>query len=399
MGSLAHTGGSSAQRAIAAAGAMPIFMRLASSESGPVVLESGPWTLQAYAADALASVIRGQQDLTEAFVAAGGVPLMLRLLLHGSTELLQRCGAQLAAGVMARPYSWRRDAQTALVEAGGIPILVQLMGREPVDSAVTALGCVINGRREYQLAAVTAGAAPVLARRLLSNSPSLLPGPVVTVGNLAAGSPAGRAALVAAGVIPPLVQMLADDAMRLMAAAALANLAASPDLEHRQAVVVAGAIPSLVRCLQANDAAALCIVHALWTMAAGSPDHALAVEAAGAVPILQSLLETSRSEDIKRFASYALHAITSAAAQAQQPAPAASPPPPAATSAGPAAARVCAGCGTTRGLRLCAACRTVRYCSEACSYSHWRQHRAECRRLQAEQAQAAGGGEGAVAQL
>ena len=53
--------------------------------------------------------------------------------------------------------------------------------------------------------------------------------------------------------------------------------------------------------------------------------------------------------------------------------------------------RTCAapGCGATCGLRLCGGCGTVRYCSEACSRAHWRAHRADCRRLQAEQAAAA----------
>ena len=55
--------------------------------------------------------------------------------------------------------------------------------------------------------------------------------------------------------------------------------------------------------------------------------------------------------------------------------------------------RTCAnsGCGAARGLRLCGGCGTVRYCSEACSRADWCEHRAECRRLQAEKAAAAEG--------
>ena len=196
-----------------------------------------------------------------------------------------------------------------------------------------------------------------------------------------------------------LVQLLPDDATRVEAARALANLAAAGGQEHRQAVAAAGAIPSLVRCLQADDAAAEDAARALAVLAAHSPEHALAVEAAGAVPMLRRLDETSRDEDSERYAGVALRAITSA--QAQQTAPGAAQPPPAATTpARPAAARVCAahGCGATSGLRRCGACRTVRYCSEACSHSHWRQHKAECRRLQAARAQAAGEGEAAAQQ-
>ena len=57
----------------------------------------------------------------------------------------------------------------------------------------------------------------------------------------------------------------------------------------------------------------------------------------------------------------------------------------------PPAPRVCAahGCGATTGLRRCGGCRAVRYCSVECSRAHWRAHKAECHRLQAEAAAAA----------
>ena len=67
-----------------------------------------------------------------------------------------------------------------------------------------------------------------------------------------------------------------------------------------------------------------------------------------------------------------------ASAEAAQPTPAGPP-------------RVCAapGCGPTHGLRRCGGCAAVRYCSQACSRAHWRAHKVECRRVQAEAAAAA----------
>lgn len=64
---------------------------------------------------------------------------------------------------------------------------------------------------------------------------------------------------------------------------------------------------------------------------------------------------------------------------------------PAAAASAASGHRVCAapGCGATRGLKRCGGCGTARYCSEACSRAHWREHRNECRRLQAEKAAAA----------
>lgn len=54
----------------------------------------------------------------------------------------------------------------------------------------------------------------------------------------------------------------------------------------------------------------------------------------------------------------------------------------------PPAPRICAapGCGVTAGLRRCSGCRTVRYCSMECSRAHWQEHKADCRRAQAEAA-------------
>ena len=229
--------GSSAQRAIAEAGAMPILMRPASSERGPVVVQQG-------AAVALAEVIRGQQDLTEAFVAAGGVPLLVHLLVHGGSEELQLAGAGLATAVMQdASYSWCSDAQTAVAEAGGIPILVQLMGSEPSAVAVVALANVVADRHEHVHTAVAAGAASLFAQRLLSERPGVLPCVSLAISSLAAGGPVCCAALVAAGAVPKLVQLLSDDSTLLQAAGALANMAAVGDQEHRQAVVAAGAIP------------------------------------------------------------------------------------------------------------------------------------------------------------
>ena len=63
-------------------------------------------------------------------------------------------------------------------------------------------------------------------------------------------------------------------------------------------------------------------------------------------------------------------------------------PPDLLRAAGHAPTPVCAaeGCTNTQGLRKCGGCGTVRYCSEACSRAHWRAHKAECRRLQAQTA-------------
>lgn len=45
--------------------------------------------------------------------------------------------------------------------------------------------------------------------------------------------------------------------------------------------------------------------------------------------------------------------------------------------------RLCAACGQT-ALQQCSGCRRAFYCSEKCQLGHWRQHKRECRKMQAE---------------
>jgi hypothetical protein len=72
---------------------------------------------------------------------------------------------------------------------------------------------------------------------------------------------------------------------------------------------------------------------------------------------------------------------------------------PSAAAPRPPAPRVCAapGCSATVGLRRCGGCGQVRYCSTACRDAHWRAHRRECRRLQAEAAAASSEASGEAA--
>ena len=132
--------------------------------------------------------------------------------------------------------------------------------------------------------------------------------------------------------------------------------------------------------------------------------HAAAVAAADPTRTVSHALEQASGgcdEANARAAAEALRLLH----EARQPAAslAAAPPTPAARTRGgrprpPTAPRICAapGCAATHGLHRCRGCRSVRYCSAACQQAHWRAHKAECRRLPAEQQQAAaaaGGGE------
>lgn len=356
---LADTG-SSAQRAAAQAGAMPVLMQPASS---------GSVEQRQAAGIALSSVLAEQRDLIAAFLAAGGLPLMARLLARGIPEEVQVAGASLAVWVVQNTCSWCAGAQTALARAGAIP------------------------------------AMEVLAWRLRHGDPALLQTVLEAVRNLAAGPRLCQAAVVAAGIVPTVVRMLSsgNGAVRAAAAGVISNVVVVNSVllpdgfitlglveSHLQAIAAAGAIPALVRCLQQPDPATeTAAARALVCLAAGNPGRLRAIEAAGAVPPLQRVLQTSTDEDARDWARMALSAMCHPPAHTPLPAPAASHPFPATAPPSPGAPRTCAapGCGATHGLRRCAGCAMVRYCSEACSCAHWKAHRAVCRRLQAEQQQ------------
>ena len=231
--------------------------------------------------------------------------------------------------------------------------------------------------------------------------PSVLLAALLASKRLAAGSRYGEDA-VAAGALPVLIPLLSSSNQDVQAGAAcaLAYVCHSASEEHHRAAAAAeGAIPALVSCLGSTcDDIRFWAACTLYWLCLDSPQRSCLALLAGAVPAVECCRE-SRSDNVSKAARdllKAMHAALSGepaaspsvASTGSQHAAAADTP------SSPAAPRVCAnpGCGATRGLRRCSACRTVLYCSEACSRTHWREHKAECRRvqLQAEQASTEG---------
>ena len=126
------------------------------------------------------------------------------------------------------------------------------------------------------------------------------------------------------------------------------------------------------------------------------PHLGAGVIAAGGDSQLRRLLGSSDGY-VRQWAADALAVLTKPDLQQQPEAIEGEPAVAAASAASGASAqptrppRVCAapGCGATSGLKRCGGCGSVRYCSAECSRVHWLEHRAECRRLQAERAAAA----------
>ena len=169
--------------------------------------------------------------------------------------------------------------------------------------------------------------------------------------------------------------------------------------EAAAAIAAAGGIAAAVQCLRSAEAAyhqsyedfrvPQMAAGLLASMAEACPQMAADIRAAGAVPRLEHMLHHSPTTEERGCAVAALASLRRAAAiAAVEEIAAADAPPGEHQAASLKPPRICAapGCCNTRGLRKCGGCHTVRYCSQECCRAHWPEHRAECRRLQAEAA-------------
>ncbi|KAI7836462.1 hypothetical protein COHA_009679 [Chlorella ohadii] len=346
-------------------------------------------------------------ELHEAFLAGGGMQAAVRLLTSA-----QQAGTLEAAELLAAACSVP-EAAAELAAAGGVEPLVQLLGGTEVSrtrtAAVSALADAAGWSDAVRTAAAAAGCVP-LAVAVFQEAAAEVPVQptdalfksgelLITLAWHHAGvvlASGAAAALVALAPSDPFVCTRALTTLGQLTAAAGACRG-----EAAAAIVAAGGLPSLVRCLRGDGGLrwpnASDIAFTVPQLAAGllgdmaevSPQLAANIEAAGAVTSLEWMLRNSTHRGERGWTATALANIRRSAAIAAADSGAA----PEAADAPSAAAprRMCAapGCGNTRGLRSCGGCHVARYCSAACCKAHWREHKPECRRLQAEAAAAA----------
>ena len=343
--------------AVAAAGAVPALLQLMDSSRGSSQMRGMTCSLAA----TVLGHIAGTPGAHAVLMQAGALPAIVRGIVDSCSPTDKLTAVLLAAAVLDAGNPRRAECRDALEAAGAVPVLVRLLFSDLRDAAAGALSGLVAGDCEaaarLKAAAVAAGAVPALASALEGNAPLGGREGAVLLAHLASGGTGCQAAIVAAGLVPQLVQLLGsgDAGQRRAAVGTLHSLAEGRAEARLEAMAAARAAPALRRLLSDPDA-----------------DEQLKAQAQAVVSMLTSP-ESPAGQPVAPAGS-------SSAPAASQPS---RPRPP-----GP---RVCAapGCGATRGLRFCGGCGMVRYCSTACSRAHWREHRAECRRLQAEQAAAA----------
>ena len=392
LASLGLDGRTSWCQAVAEAGAAPLLVQLCSSGSGEVL----------FSALGCVTMLCSEQDSMAAASAAGAVPALSRVLQRHTSgdaevlvmaaaalgELLDRdsvgsTAAAVAAGAPAALVGLLRSRLEGRAQAAVAQALAALVSLQPT-AARTASSAACSAVAE-------AGGIPLLAELLSSSSgrQNVVEAAVDALGGLAFESTQRCGAVVATGCIPRVVQLAGSSVEDVQAAATrgLFGITANQSAAMAAAVEAAGGIPALVALLLSGADTVTLAAQALRSLAVNGLGEA--VRAAGAVPLLERLSKRGPSPDAKATAAVTLRALSRAASAPPSPNTTAASRPAARQSQRPP--RMCAapGCGATTGLHRCGGCGTVRYCSTACSRAHWREHRAECRRLQAEHAAAA----------
>ncbi len=376
---------------------------------------SGGRVAQLQAVKELGVLLDSKAEQQAAFIGAGGIPAALQLVQSGSPALQLEAVQLLACAVRENP-----DACRALAAAGGLEALVQHLSRsiasgtaETLRKSLTTLGLAASHAPDIREAVVAAGAVPLCAQLLLRRNAGQVPAIAASLlGLLGAASPSSNAMVAASGALQLIVRLVQETSDREAQRQGLTSLAMLVDCSVGCAsdAAAAGAIPTAVQMLSSgNDQTQVAAAMLLGSSAEACPHLKADITAAGGTAALQRLLPISSGE-LHRWVADSLKFIGNLEKEPEgrsscSASGSTAPQPDAATAAHnmpgqPARpARMCTapGCGATTGLKRCGGCGAVRYCSVECSCAHWRAHKAECRRLQAERAAAAEAAEAATA--
>ncbi|KAG1666574.1 hypothetical protein FOA52_000541 [Chlamydomonas sp. UWO 241] len=300
--------------AITAAGAILALVRLL----GPDVLAH----VQEAVVDALCHLAFNHAQNQDVIATAGAIPVLVKLLGPESSAYMHT-GAALALENLAFCHA---QNQAAIVTAGAIPVLVQLLG--PASStdvqaaAASALHDLAFNHVQNQGAIRTAGAIPALMHLLEPECPAKVLATAARAVRVLTGNHAPNSAAIPGGVgaVPALLQLLGADLqadMQAAAAWALRILAANP-AQNPAAIVAAGVVPALVQLMQLQqpddvpDDVQITAIRAVWKLAADHDhENESAISAAAAISALVRLLGPGSSADVQAAATRSLRHLAS----------------------------------------------------------------------------------------
>ena len=213
---------------------------------------------------------------------------------------------------------------TSIVEAGGIPPLLRLLTSESAkakENSASAISQLARGSRPNQNAIGKAGGIPLLVGTLTASSSNkggdASQGQIETIvlhtiWNLAKKNFANQVALVEAGAIAPLVQMLgnASAEMQLPATGAIECLLHAKDIQA--SIVRTGAIAPL--CTLARDGMIETQEQAsaaLWSLSTDNLPNKTTVAKLGGIEALVKMVATGGSDKAQRNAAGALTTLAS----------------------------------------------------------------------------------------
>lgn len=344
-------GGPEACQAAAAAGAIPLVVRL---------LRSRKPAVQATAACALHKMGECAEELLPEMRAAGALPALVALLRSSSDP------AQTLAACALSTLCYRNvEATQAAAAAGGIPAAVQMLCSGSKEAVAAALGLLssFSTRHSEEVSAAVGANARAIPRlvRLLDparqRTAKVVSSAVSTLSVSALWSKELALACIEAGALPRLAQLAGAADEVFNPGSALFSLAKQCPAET---AAEPSTIPALVHIMESSRGAPALIQAAqgLYCLAAGSPQRSQAItEAGGSTALVR--LQYHANPEVRAHAGRAL-AELQAAAELH----AAARADPAGAARMSSSRRVCAaeGCVATRGLKRCARCSAVRYC-------------------------------------
>mmetsp|Transcript_19700 Transcript_19700/g.60933 ORF Transcript_19700/g.60933 Transcript_19700/m.60933 type:complete len:811 (-) Transcript_19700:824-3256(-) len=328
---------------IAEAGGIPLLV---------VLLAATSRAARESAAMALCRVARRPRENRAAIVNARGIVACVRLLSARDVSDLTR---QAAAGVLQHVACYSMQFKVAIANAGAIPLLVGLLADADAsdDTKADAARCLwsIAVNDQKKIAIANAGAIPhlvALVARRNDSSPrssqrtmaddddaaededdqndggnhhiAVREAAAGALQNLAANNSDNKAAIISAGAVPPLVELLSTsdvETARETAAGALQNLAKHNE-SNKSVLISAGVLPPLIKTLGDDKASprsqrtsARAIENLVWS---SNEDNKRAVIDAGAVPVLcAKVLDADADAEVRQASAEALKVLATTA--------------------------------------------------------------------------------------